>query len=218
MGKRQVIGFSGVGLSVILGLAVGAAVAQNVVSEATKKAGAEVPSPQHVYIGVAGCRMCHNTKKQGEQVAIWKANKHSTAYETLKSDEALKMAAARGLKTAPVESPECLRCHATGWDLSEAQKTQFLKPAFKIEDGVQCETCHGPGDDYKTLKVMKDRSLALKAGLIIGDEKLCVTCHNDQSPAWKPDRFTTKDGKKVGFDYDACWEKIKHPVPKEAAE
>ena len=125
------------------------------------------------------------------------------------------MATDRGLKKAPVESPECLRCHATGWDLSDEQKAQFLKPAFKIEDGVQCETCHGPGDDYKSLKVMKDRALALKAGLMIGDEKLCRTCHNEQSPAWKPDRFTTKDGKKVGFDYDACWDKIKHPVPKE---
>ena len=30
--------------------------------------------------------------------------------------------------------------------------------------------------------------------------------------------FTTKDGKKVGFDYEGCWEKIKHPVPKESAE
>ena len=128
------------------------------------------------------------------------------------------MGAARGLKKAPVESPECLRCHATGWNLTEEQKAEFLKPAFKIEDGVQCETCHGPGEKYRTLTVMKDRQAAVKAGLILGDEKLCRTCHNDQSPAWKPDRYTTKDGKKVGFDYAGCWEKIKHPVPKEPAQ
>lgn len=207
MGKRQVIGFAGVGLSVILGLAVSGAVA----ADAAK-------TPEHAYIGVAGCRMCHSTKKQGEQVVIWKASKHATAYETLKTPEAVKMATDRGIKTAPVETPECLRCHAIGWDLSEAQKAEFLKPAFKVEDGVQCETCHGPGNDYKSLSVMKDRALALKAGLMIGDEKLCVTCHNDKSPAWKPDRFTTKDGKKVGFDYESCWEKIKHTVPKAAAE
>jgi len=218
MSKQRAFSFVGVGLSVILGLAAGTAVAADATPDATKKAGSDAAVPQHAYIGVAGCRMCHNTKKQGEQVGIWKATKHATAYETLKSDEALKMAAARGLKNPPVESPECLRCHATGWNLTEEQRAQFLKPAFKIEDGVQCETCHGPGQDYKTLKIMKDRSLALNAGLMIGDEKLCITCHNEQSPAWKPDRFTTKDGKKVGFDYAACWEKIKHPLPKEQAE
>ena len=218
MGKQRAFGFAGVGLSVILGLAVGTAVAEDATPDAAKKAGSDAASPQHAYIGVAGCRMCHNTKKQGEQVVIWKASKHATAYETLKTPEALKMGTDRGLKKAPVESPECLRCHATGWDLSDAQKADFLKPAFKVEDGVQCETCHGAGNDYKSLSVMKDRALALKAGLMIGDEKLCVTCHNDQSPAWKPDRFTTKDGKKVGFDYAACWEKIKHPLPKEQAE
>jgi hypothetical protein len=207
MGKRQVIGFAGVGLSVILGLAVSAAVAQ-----------AEAAAPQHAYIGVAGCRMCHTTAKQGNQVGIWKGTKHATAYETLKTPEALKMGTDRGLKKAPVESPECLRCHATAWDLSDAQKADFVKPAFKVEDGVQCETCHGAGNDYKSLSVMKDHALSLKAGLMMGDEKLCITCHNDQSPAWKPDRFTTKDGKKVGFDYDACWDKIKHTVPKAAAE
>ena len=208
MGKRQVIGFAGVGLSVILGLAVSAAVARP-----TLRSRPSTPISASPAVACATI-----PKKQGEQYTIWKASKHATAYETLKTPEAVKMATDRGIKTAPVETPECLRCHAIGWDLSEAQKAEFLKPAFKIEDGVQCETCHGPGNDYKSLSVMKDRALALKAGLMIGDEKLCVTCHNDQSPAWKPDRFTTKDGKKVGFDYDACWEKIKHPVPKAAAE
>ena len=50
--------------------------------------------------------MCHNTKKQGQQYNVWKTTKHATAYETLKSDEAIKMGAARGLKKAPVESPD----------------------------------------------------------------------------------------------------------------
>ena len=213
MGWRGLLGFSGVCLSVVV--AAGLAVADDATPGAAKNAGSDAAAPKHAYIGVAGCRMCHNSTKQGEQVPIWKGTKHAQAYKSLKSEEALKMGAQRGLKKAPVESPECLRCHAIGWDLSEEQRARFLKPAFKIEDGIQCETCHGPGDEYKTLKVMKDRDLALKSGLVIGDEKLCRTCHNEQSPAWKPDRYTTKDGKKVGFDYASCWEKIRHPVPKE---
>jgi len=205
MSIRWVSGFAGICLSAVIGLGAGAAFAAD-----------EPALPKCAYVGVSGCRICHNSKTQGEQTVIWKGTKHATAYETLKTDEAIKMGAARGLKKPPVESAECLRCHATGWNLTEEQKAQFLKPAFKIEDGVQCETCHGPGEKYRTLTMMKNRQAALEAGMILGDEKLCRTCHNDQSPAWKPDRYTTKDGQKVGFDYAGCWDKIKHPVPKAA--
>jgi hypothetical protein len=218
MRRKCAVSFVGVCLSAVLGLAVSATLAGEAPPEATKNAGTAAAPPRCAYLGVAGCRMCHNTKKQGEQVVLWKETKHAKAFETLKSDAAIKLAAEKGLKTAPSESPECLRCHGTGWNLSEEQRAKFLKPAFKIEDGVQCETCHGPGDDYKSLTVMKDRQLALQAGLVIGDEKLCLSCHNDQAPSWNPERFTTKDGKKVGFDYAACWEQIRHPVPKEKAE
>jgi hypothetical protein len=31
---------------------------------------------------------------------------------------------------------------------------------------------------------------------------------------WKPDRYTTKDGRKVGFDAELAYEKIKHPNPR----
>jgi hypothetical protein len=47
-----------------------------------------------------------------------------------------------------------------------------------------------------------------------GDKQTCLGCHNDTSPTWKADRYTTKDGKKVGFDYDQAWTKIAHPMPK----
>ena len=183
MGKQRVFGFAGVGLSVVLGLAVGAAVAEG--PDATKKRKRRGCAPAHLY---RRRRLSHvpQFEETGRAGHHLESDQTRNGVRDAQVAEALKMAADRGLKKAPVESPECLRCHATGWDLSEEQRTQFLKPAFKIEDGVQCETCHGPGEDYKTLKIMKDRSLALKAGLMIGDEKLCLTCHNEQSPAWKP--------------------------------
>jgi hypothetical protein len=46
--------------------------------------------------------------------------------------------------------------------------------------------------------------------------KSCAQCHNDQSPTWKADRYTTKDGRKVGFDPDQAYPKIKHENPKAA--
>jgi hypothetical protein len=42
----------------------------------------------------------------------------------------------------------------------------------------------------------------------------CTQCHNEQSPTWKADRYTTKDGKKVGFDVEQAAAKIAHPNPK----
>ncbi|MEJ2104608.1 MAG: cytochrome C554, partial [Ignavibacteriaceae bacterium] len=74
---------------------------------------------------------------------------------------------------------------------------------FKVEDGVQCETCHGPGSDYKSMKVMKDKQEAIKNGLKIYDniEEFCITCHNAESPTY------------VEFNFEESWAKIKHNVP-----
>ena len=194
---------------------VGVIAASGLVGRGRASAAAEKPKdPKFAYVGVSSCKMCHKSKKRGEQHAIWQKSKHAHAYETLKSAQAGNVAEELGLKKPAHESPECLRCHVTGWDLTAGQKAKFLKRKFKIEDGVQCETCHGPGEKYKKLSVMKDREKAVKNGLVVGDEKLCLTCHNDESPSWNPERYTTKDGKKVGFDFETAWGRIKHPVPK----
>ena len=72
---------------------------------------------------------------------------------------------------------------------------------------VGCESCHGPGSLYKSNKVMK----ALAAGtqdakavsFLKGDEATCKTCHNEESPTYKP------------FKFAESWPKIAHPVPTE---
>jgi len=157
----------------------------------------------HKYIGVKACGLCHKTEKQGKQLGIWEASKHSKAYKTLESEEAQKIAKEKGLKKPANESPECLKCHVTGY----GQDASLFEPKFDMKDGVQCEACHGPGSDYKTMAVMKDRAKAVAAGLIIGDEKLCKTCHNEESPTFN---------KEKGFDYKEMFALIAHPVPKEA--
>ena len=164
------------------------------------------------YVGVESCaKLCHKTASQGKQLSIWQDSKHAQAYKLLLTDEAKEAAKKAGLKTPPEKSPECLKCHVTAYKAPAEQ----LDEGFSIEKGVQCESCHGPGENYKVKEIMKDRAKAIAAGLRIGDVKLCLTCHNDTSPTWKPDRFTTKDGQKVGFDYDQLWPKIAHKRPKE---
>jgi hypothetical protein len=155
---------------------------------------------EHSYVGAEVCGMCHKSEKQGSQFTIWKSSAHSKAYETLKSEKANKIATEKGFKTPAVETPECLKCHASGYNVDAS----MLGKKFKVEDGVQCETCHGPGSDYKDMKVMKDKALAVKNGLILHDklENFCIQCHNAESPTF------------VDMNIEEAWQKIKHDIPK----
>jgi hypothetical protein len=155
---------------------------------------------EHSYVGAETCGMCHKTEKQGSQFSIWKSSAHSKAYETLKSEKANKIAQEKGFKTPAVETPECLKCHASGYNVDAS----MLGKKFKVEDGVQCETCHGPGSDYKDMKVMKNKELAMKNGLIIHDkiDNFCINCHNAESPTF------------VDMNIEEAWQKIKHDIPK----
>jgi Cytochrome c554 and c-prime len=158
-------------------------------------------APKHAFVGVKTCGMCHRTEKQGKQLDIWQNSKHSQAYKTLESDEANKIAKEKGFTTPAVKTEACLKCHVSGYNV----EASMLGSNFKIEDGVQCETCHGPGADYKSLGVMKNKQEAIAKGLVIPDIKtFCVECHNSESPTWK---------KGETFDADAMWAKIKHDIP-----
>jgi Cytochrome c554 and c-prime len=153
-------------------------------------------SADHKYVGVATCKMCHKA-----QFEVWGTTLHSKAMETLKSPEAQKIAQQKGLKTSAAESPQCTKCHETAADAPPA----MLDAKFDKTMGVQCETCHGAGSDYKSMTVMKDHAKAVEAGMApikVADgsaEKQCVQCHNSESPTFKD------------FKFQSFWEKIKHP-------
>ncbi|MBZ0199647.1 MAG: cytochrome c family protein [Ignavibacteriaceae bacterium] len=154
---------------------------------------------QNKFVGVDACGMCHKSEKQGKQLDIWKSSQHSKAYETLKSEKADAIAKEKGFDKPAVEVEDCLTCHAVGYNVSADLKEK----KFNVEDGVQCESCHGAGSEYKSMKVMKSKEESIKKGLLVYDDAatLCVTCHNDKSPTFK------------GFDFEKYWALIKHDVP-----
>lgn len=156
-------------------------------------------SAQSSYIGVKSCVMCHKSEKQGQQLKIWEDSKHSKAFETLLTEEADNIAKEKGYETKASETEDCLKCHATGFNVDAS----LLGKNFKMEQGVQCETCHGPGSDYKKKSVMKDREQAVAKGLKVYEkpEELCLTCHNAESPTY------------TDFKFEESWEKIVHSVP-----
>jgi len=151
------------------------------------------------YVGVKTCGMCHKKEDVGQQLKIWQDSQHSKAYKTLQTENADKIAKEKGYTTKAADTPECLKCHTSGYGVDPS----LLGNKFNIEDGVQCETCHGPGSEYKSKKVMEDKKLAVEKGLLLYEnpEKLCVKCHNEESPVFK------------GFNFEERWAKIKHSIP-----
>ena len=83
------------------------------------------------------------------QYTSWEASGHAKAFDRLEGADA--------------SNPDCLKCHATN-------NTAELP-------GVQCESCHGAGSAYKSMKVMKDKEASLAAGLIVPTHDTCKGCH-----------------------------------------
>ena len=161
------------------------------------------------YVGIKSCRMCHKKKSTGDQYGKWQKGPHAKAYEVLASAEAKATAAKLGIDD-PQKSGKCLKCHSTAYHWTEEIKTEKIS----VEESVTCESCHGPGKKYKKKSVMKDRKKCIDNGMIYPATKSCTLCHNKEAPSWRADRYETKDGKKVGFDIEQAYEKIKHPNPK----
>lgn len=111
------------------------------------------------YVGADKCKICHKVEH-----TTWLASTHAKAWDRLKPEEQKK--------------EECIGCHSTG-KLADGT----------LLTGVQCESCHGPGSEYKAQKVMKDKALALASGLVEPKNEVCVTCHNEKSPTFKGFKF-----------------------------
>jgi hypothetical protein len=155
------------------------------------------------YVGSSKCKTCHKKELIGNQYGAWQESAHAKAFELLKSEKAVQVAAEKGIAGAPHESAECLQCHATAQDLDPSKVA--AKP-LELKDGVQCESCHGPGSDYKKKKVMADHDASVAAGMWEPGKKetICTACHNEKSPTW--------DAAK-GFDFEERKKEIAHAIP-----
>ena len=154
----------------------------------------EMTAPQ--YVGAAKCKVCHNAEKKGAQYSKWEESQHAKAYAALASEEAVAIGKKLGIDN-PQTSDQCLKCHVTAFGVDDKMKAE----SFDMTEGVGCEACHGPGSEYKSMKVMKDRDAAISAGMIIPTAENCVKCHNDESPSYKE------------FVFEDFWKKIAHPIP-----
>ncbi len=161
---------------------------------------------QPVYVGAQTCATCHDGDRAGHQYSKWLLTKHSRAWAALAKPEAKEMARLSGIPDEPTKAPVCLGCHATAWDVEPWQRD----PTFHMEDGIQCERCHGPGSDYSDEATMRDRTAAMKAGLRVMTKRDCQVCHYVKGSHVAVHRLPA-------LDVDKAWDEIAHPLPKASA-
>ena len=156
---------------------------------------------KYKYIGIERCaNLCHKGEKKGSQLETWEKSTHSKSFVTLATPFAKELLKKHGVTEGdPQKSEICLQCHSTGYGLDESN----FDAAFKIEEGVTCEACHGPGSVYRSLSIMKDKEKFLASGGSIPTEKECLICHNN------------KGHEVYAFNFEERFKKIAHPIPEE---
>lgn len=159
--------------------------------------GAPPVIPKFTYVGVSGCmgEGCHNDEKPavhsgkmiGDEYTIWfDHDPHHGAFDTLYDDPSVDIAEKLNIEDAG-ESERCISCHATS--VPEPQRGE----RFDIEQGVGCETCHGPSEKYLEPHATEgwtaeQRGKSGAAGLLkdfglidttalAGRANMCVSCH-----------------------------------------
>jgi hypothetical protein len=122
----------------------------------------------HDYVGAERCRSCHV-----EEYEIWSKGPHAGALGALGEHER--------------KDARCKQCH-----------TMVPSDVDPSLEGIQCETCHGPGKWYSVDWSMRDAELRELQGFTKVDSKTCTRCHTDSTPSIEP------------FVYEKKLEKIRH--------
>jgi len=159
---------------------------------ATPTAEASQSKKVNRFIGAAKCKMCHASKDTGNQFEALSKMKHAHAFEVLGTDAAKKTAKERGIDD-PQKADACVKCHVTAFGVPEAE----IAKGFDRALGVQCESCHGPGDAHVKARMAAAAAeepdavrvyKALPVGELVADPPMttCTACHNKESPNYKP--------------------------------
>jgi len=94
-----------------------------------------------------------------------------------KPGESIEVAATKAGLTR-IGDAKCKMCH-------KIQHASWAESSHAGLDPVlDCESCHGPGSEYKKMSIMKNREQALAAGLVQPEASFCKNCHADD---WSDD-------------------------------
>ncbi|MCQ8896280.1 cytochrome c family protein [Limnobacter humi] len=115
---------------------------------------------------------------QNEYTTWLRQDPHTQAYAVLKNEQSRRIAKNLGLPKPAHESKVCLDCH------SHNPPAAQRGPRFDATDGVNCEACHGPAEQWIKTHVEPNATHAKNVanGLYPTNEpyavaKLCSSCH-----------------------------------------
>ncbi|HEX6095171.1 MAG TPA: multiheme c-type cytochrome [Thermoanaerobaculia bacterium] len=108
--------------------------------------------PGH-YLGAASCSSsgCHGATQpldatrvlQNEYYTWLNSDRHAQAYNVLFDERSARIAKNMRLKKRAYEEKACLDCHTTNIPAPQ------IAGNIDLEDGVQCEACHGPASGWR---------------------------------------------------------------------
>ncbi len=157
------------------------------------------------FMGAKSCAGCHASAYE-----VWEGSSHANATASLLDGRPEE----KGEWIDRTYDPECLSCHATGWDAQEAYPYQDGFIDAKTTPhllGNQCENCHGPGSEHVKLEtdwkksggaiseVLTASRRAVQVTKAQAEKKVCLKCHDfANSPK---------------FDFKEYWPQVEHPTP-----
>lgn len=222
----------GTGIALVLSMGIAATPAAAQTQPATAQ---HPPLPYQTNaksMGVVNCAnsLCHGSVQpwkdsnvlQNEYVTWSRVDKHARSYKILFDEQSARIARNLGLPKAS-EAKICLDCHAHNVPAGRRGER------FRFDDGVSCEACHGPSEQWLPKHVEDGATHAnnLGAGLFPTDDpaeraRLCLSCHFGNGDrfvthrimgaghprmSFELDTFTTVEP--AHFKIDSDWEKRK---------
>lgn len=168
---------------------------------------------EFAYEGHRKCSSCHRSQSES-----WKGTAHAKAFESLAPNHKAEAKRKAGLDPAKDyrQDAQCLGCHTTGH-----KKDGGYDPKEPNEYlvGVTCESCHGPGAQYRLMHrkagdrferggKTTGREQVAELGQEFAFEERCNACHmNYEGSPWPHARppftpFTPKVEARYGFAFD----------------
>jgi hypothetical protein len=143
--------------------------------------------PGH-YLGAANCSNsgCHGSTQplnatsvlQNEYYTWLNSDRHAQAYNVLFNDQSARIAKNMRLRKRAYEENVCLDCHASNIPAT------LVEGQVDLEDGIQCETCHGPASGWRAEHTEEgwthEQSIArgmIDLRKVSARGALCMSCH-----------------------------------------
>jgi hypothetical protein len=178
---------------------------------------ADPPLPYQAHainVGVVNCAssLCHGSISpwkdsnvlQNEYVTWSRVDKHSTmAYQVLLTERSQRIAKNLGLKEPAQQAKLCLDCH------SHNPPPQWRGERFRTGEGVTCEACHGPAQNWIQAHVATGATHAgnVAHGLYptnepVAQAKLCLSCHFGNKDKFVTHRMMGAGHPRMSFELD----------------